>query len=199
MPLLILDLETTGLPPKPYPPPFEYYKYNQCRIVQFTYAYYNNTTRHLLCDYIIHPHDVFRIENSDIHGITQERAEKEGSDLSFVLLQFYSVLQSIDTIVGHNIEFDLNVIKSECYRLQMYHIVEELEKKKYICTMKSTVKLCKIPTPYGYKYPKLSELYEYLYSKKPDNLHNSKYDVLYTADCYFRLREIKFHFEFSFI
>lgn len=52
-----------------------------------------------------------------------------------------------------------------------------------ICTMKSTTKLLNIPGPYGPKFPRLQELYAYLFSVQ----HNAFHDLRATARCYFEL------------
>lgn len=67
-----------------------------------------------------------------------------------------------DIIVGHNIDFDVKVVGCEMFR---YNINNELSSKRRICTMKSTTDLCKISGSYGYKYPKLQELYKKLFNK----------------------------------
>jgi hypothetical protein len=57
--------------------------------------------------------------------------------------------------------------------------------------MKSNTALCNIKqkTAYGKEYtkfPKLSELYEFLFHSVPENLHNSMIDVLACLRCYLK-------------
>ena len=59
-----------------------------------------------------------------------------------------------------------------------------VKKINCFCTMKSCVNITKIKRKNGgYKYPKLKELYEYIFGSEPKNLHNSLYDTRYTLDC----------------
>ena len=69
-------------------------------------------------DFIIKPNGfVIPETSSNIHGITTERALKEGIDLSIVLDLFDNDLKQADIIVGHNIDFDIKVVRAEMYRL----------------------------------------------------------------------------------
>ena len=63
-----------------------------------------------------------------------------------------------DVVVTHNTAFDLMFLRREFER-----VGRELVLKGSFCTMKSTVSLCKLSrTGGGYKYPKLSELCDFL-------------------------------------
>ena len=53
--------------------------------------------------------------------------------------------------------------------------------------MKSTTDFCKIQGNYGYKYPKLQELYKKLFGHGFEDAHNSQADILATMQCYFEL------------
>lgn len=58
--------------------------------------------------------------------------------------------------------------------------------------MKATVDVCKIESNMAdrkYKYPSLKELYNYLFHKDFDNMHNSLYDVRATAECFWELSQ----------
>ena len=75
-------------------------------------------------------------------------------------------------------------------QLVNFPILRKIEKLPYFCTMKSTTEICKLPNknfPDKYKYPKLEELYHYIFGKKPENLHNSMNDAIYTLECLIEL------------
>lgn len=204
--ILVFDVETTGLPirnndssisdgktrqtKKRYPDPSDFTSYKDARIVQITFSLLYNNQIQLLSDYIIRPTD-FEINNSHIHGISQERALIEGSSIEEVLNLFKYVVSRADILIAHNLEFDYNILSSECLRINRKDIVDIMNTKIGICTMKSTTELCKIPGKFGYKYPKLCELYKYLFNQEPENCHNSKYDVLHTIRCFNKLYEMK--------
>jgi DNA polymerase III epsilon subunit-like protein len=84
-------------------------------------------------------------------------------------------VDDVDYIVGHNIDFDLNVLKSELYRNSEFELIKQLEQKKILCTMKMmAVSLNK-------DRPSLAECYSKLYGKIMTGSHNSKYDIIYTS------------------
>lgn len=53
-----------------------------------------------------------------IHGISNERAVKNGEDRDKVISFLDLALYKSDIIIGHNVSFDLNVIKSEIIRIK---------------------------------------------------------------------------------
>jgi DNA polymerase III epsilon subunit-like protein len=191
---LFIDTETNGLPDMKdmawgnYPDFYDSTKYNSARIVQLSFIVtdkkYNNLD---LQDYII-KREGFDINNSEFHSITNEVSDKEGIDFDEAFLAFYESLKKTDHIIAHNIAFDISVIKSELYRRKLFHIIEEINKKKLLCTMRHTRNIIKIINKFGkYKYPSLKELYRYCFDKEIENAHNSKYDVINLYDSIKRL------------
>lgn len=179
---LIFDIETTGLPIYVSYGIYHSYtdisKYNDCRLVQISM---------MLCDsklintgitsYIIKPEN-FKICNSQIHGITNDIAEKNGVSFTIVANTFLSLLKKVNTIIAHNADFDVNIMKSELYRHGFYDIITELNKKHIICSMKTTKWLVNIRKGNWVKDPKLSELYFYVTKKEMLNAHNAVEDVI---------------------
>ena len=191
---LFIDTETNGLPDMKdmawgnYPDFYDSTKYNSARIVQLSFIVtdkkYNNLD---LQDYII-KREGFDINNSEFHSITNEVSDKDGIDFDEAFIAFYESLKKTDHIIAHNIAFDISVIKSELYRRKLFHIIEEINKKKLLCTMRHTRNIIKIINKYGkYKYPSLKELYRYCFDKEIENAHNSKYDVINLYDSIKRL------------
>ena len=68
----------------------------------------------------------------------------------------------------------------------------EIKKVDTFCAMKETINFCEItPKVRGqYKWPKLSVLYYRLMISELEHAHNSYYDVVNCAKCYFALVEI---------
>lgn len=186
---IIFDVETTGLPKdyKASPKSFELWPH----IVQFAWLVVNNNITER--SYIIKPDNyIIPEESSNIHNITTEDAIQNGQSLKDVLKIFKNDCENVDFVVAHNASFDIAVVLAACYRLKENVIF--LQNKKTICTMKSTTKLCKLPGKYGYKYPKLEELYFFLFKEKPNVvLHNALEDSKVTLKCYTELckRNIK--------
>jgi len=88
--ILFLDLETSGLvktksniKPEFKYPEYSSSEYNETRIISIGYCLINNFNyakletymEKDLCEFLVKPTD-FKITNDDIHGITQEYAEK---------------------------------------------------------------------------------------------------------------------------
>ena len=185
---IVFDVETTGLP-KNYntsPKLFKLWPH----IVQFSWIICEeNKTEEK--SFIIKPNDyVIPEESTKIHHITNEEAVQNGISLRNVLQSFIKDCNQVDYIVAHNASFDTNVILAACYRTK--NNVSFLKDKKTICTMKSTTDLCKLPGKYGYKYPKLEELFIYLFKCGPNTtLHNSLEDARVTLNCYKELLRLK--------
>lgn len=195
---LFIDTETTGLPDLKnmnwgkYPLFYDLTKYNSARIVQLSFIVTDKSFNKIdLQDYII-KREGFSINNSEFHSITDEISDKDGIDFNDAFYAFYESLKKTTHIVAHNIEFDVSVIKSELYRRGLYHIIEEIDKKKLLCTMRHTRNIIKIVNKFGKnKYPSLKELYRYCFDKEIENAHNSKYDVINLYDSIKKLYDDK--------
>ncbi len=118
--LLLFDTETTGLPPK-----FES-KVNERNvllwphILQFSYVLFDTETNTVVkkIDSIIKiPAAIIINQDSvNIHKITREKSDLEGVSIVPVIEEFMSDLEDSDLLIGHNIEFDLNMIYAAIMR-----------------------------------------------------------------------------------
>ncbi len=185
---IIFDVETTGLPKNRYSHPKNYD--NWPYIVQISWIIVNDNKK-TEKSFIIKPDKYTIPEDSiKIHKITNEIANKQGVLIKSVLEDFNKDCKEVNFILAHNMEFDKNVVLASFYRNNIN--TKNLKEKKTLCTMKSTTKLCKLPGKYGYKYPRLEELYFFLFKKKPSVvLHNSLEDARITLECYEELLNYK--------
>lgn len=185
---IVFDVETTGLPKNRYSHPKNFH--NWPYIVQISWIIVNDNKK-IEKSFIIKPDKYTIPEDSiKIHNITNEIANKEGVLVKNVLEDFDKDCKEVDFILAHNSEFDKNVVLASFYRNNIN--TKNLKEKKTLCTMKSTTELCKLPGNYGYKYPRLEELYFFLFKKKPTGrLHNSLEDVRITLECYKELLNYK--------
>jgi DNA polymerase III epsilon subunit-like protein len=184
---LFFDTETTGLP-KNWKAPVTDLS-NWPRLVQLAYLFYDrNGTKINSGNYIIKP-EGFTIPNdaSRIHGITTEKASSSGRSLKLVLEEFILLVEDAEIIVAHNISFDEKIVGAEFLRNNLPNI---LDRKKKICTMASTTSFCAIDGPYGYKWPKLSELHYKLFKTGFEEQHDASVDITATAKCFWELRRI---------
>jgi len=181
---LFFDTETTGLP-KNWKASYKDLN-NWPRLVQIAWIIADANGNIIeQKNYIIKPNG-FSIpeEATKIHRISTQKAFQQGQELDYVLNQINDCLNKCDTIVAHNLSYDLNIVASEMYRANMDSAILE---KKQICTMESTINYCKLPGNYGYKFPKLSELYQKLFYSNFDEAHDASVDIKATFKCFYEL------------
>lgn len=124
----------------------------------------------------------------EVNGLNKDFLNsKKITKRSDAIKEFVTDANESEFLVAHNGKFDANFL------IQMMK-KENLEipdfKKKIKDTMTSTVNLCKIPLQRGgFKYPRLSELAEFLKIDYSDlKLHDSMSDVELTSRCYIQLQ-----------
>jgi DNA polymerase III epsilon subunit-like protein len=186
---IFFDTETTGLPEKRDAHPRQWKIFP--RIVQFCWITTDDDCNIIdIHDYIIKPEDwIIPKEATNVHGITLEKAQSEGKPSIDVINLFLDDLDECKELIAHNLDFDRNVVASEMFRLGMNPIKK---KRKLICTMLESTNFCKIPSKYGgYKWPKLEELYMFLFDKQLEGAHDAKIDVIATIDCFKELKKLK--------
>lgn len=123
-----------------------------------------------------------------IHGITGEKALKEGIEIEAALSTFQSAIEKVDVVVAHNMFFEQKVLASEYIR---NHIPNTWFKKSKLCTMIKSTKHCKLPGRYGnFKWPKLGELYKHLFSEELVIAHDALVDVQTCKRCFFELKKL---------
>lgn len=189
---LFFDVETTGLPARGATC-FDLDAYSDARIVSIAWVLRSKL------QVMSQHYCVVRQEetNSDsdplgasfIHGINRSMTQTFGKELSCVLKDFVSDVALSETVVAHNLEFDSNVVGSELCRLGLDP--STFLKHKSHCTMKSNTDLVKktFENSRSYKWPKLSELYQFCFHRDMKGAHNALADVENTADCYYFVRD----------
>ena len=97
---------------------------------------------HAAKNYIIKPEGFDIPYNAEkIHGISTQRAQRLGTDLKLVLNEFITDVENSQFVVGHNVEFDNNIVGSELLRKQMDNILSDFP---CLDTMKLSVDYCQI-------------------------------------------------------
>ena len=186
---LFFDTETTGLPKVSSRPAAA--TDNWPRMVTVAWALFSNDGQALSSmQFHILP-DGFTIPPAAtaIHGITTEQAMQKGIALNSALHMFSGIAAEASILVAHNFNFDYNVLKSEMLRCGL---PDGFSNKQFICTMKSTVKYCAIPsTGKGFKYPTLAELYYNLFKSQIPIAHSALADTLCCAKCFFELKRLQ--------
>ena len=185
---LFFDTETTGIPADYQAPSTN--TDNWPRLVQIAWVLTDEKDNMINTANLMVRPDGFTIptDAAKVHGITTEVAMNEGIPLSEAIHQFIDDLNTATYIVGHNIDFDKKIVGAEMIRLGLKDIMDS---KKSYCTMQSSIDFCKIPGKYGYKYPKLQELYRKLFETEFDNAHDAMSDIEATEKCFWELRKRK--------
>lgn len=182
MSLIFFDTETSGVQGKPF-------------IVQLAFICAEDTgIVRSSGNFIVKPEDGVEIpkEASDIHGITTDIARKYGVPLPVAISAFNNVALTCDTVVAHNLQFDLRIMQ---YAYEKGGWPSRTISLRKFCTMEHLKNKVRIPpTPkmvaagrHEFKSPKLSEAYEYAFKKPLLNAHDALYDVNACKELYFWL------------
>lgn len=184
---LIFDTETTGIPRNKTAPLSDLD--NWPRLVQIAWQLHDEKGKLISQQNFIVKPEGFDIpyKAEQVHGISTKRALEEGHDLKKVFELFREDLNRTTILVGHNIEFDINILGAEFIRQQLdtgYFL--KLEK---VDTGISSTEFCQLAGGIGgrLKMPRLHELHEKLFGKGFDDAHDASYDVAATARCFFGL------------
>lgn len=167
-------------------------------VVQLSYIMYNTETNEI----VKQKNDIIKVPNNIIipnnvvliHGITNEISNNIGINIINPLIEFMDDYNKSDILIGHNIMFDVNMIRVELLRHVLYEEFNTLKKlKSYYCTMINTTKLCNLTKVnkrgvISPKWPKLIELHRHLFNTEPSDLHNAFNDILITLRCYFMIK-----------
>lgn len=186
---LILDIETTGLPPKGAEYEVDYMSFPY--IVSLAYKINGEETK----EFIINQEGRhIPDEATAIHGITDEMASASRFTLAEVLKMMVDDAKDTELTVGHNIFFDSSTIKANVLRMiqegkatfDFYdRLCIPLHKDRRVDTMKKTIKFCAL----NGKWPKLTELHEKLFGES-FAAHSAGEDVDATHRCYIKLVEL---------
>ena len=184
---LFFDTETTGLPRNWKAPVTDLN--NWPRMIQIAWILCDDKGNRIeAADFIIKPENfIIPREAARVHGISTEKAIAEGVELEKVLIQFNELVEEADFIVAHNISFDEKIVGAELLRK---NIRSSFARKRKLCTMHASTDYCKLPGPYGYKWPKLSELHIKLFGEDFVEAHDASVDINATEKCFWKMREI---------
>jgi DNA polymerase III epsilon subunit-like protein len=207
---MVFDTETTGLPQAKFINMDTLHLWPH--IVQFSYVIYDSDKNDIVdsTDLIIKVSDsvIISKESTKIHNITKELSLEKGVEIDKVIRDFIEKLTTVDLLVGHNISFDINMLKVEMMRIIQFNerkvtprqlknyksdLVYLYKYKNIYCTLQESIDLCNIKAVNKYgkeylKFPKLLELHEKLFDSTPNKLHNSYNDILITLRCFIKLR-----------
>lgn len=177
---IVLDTETTGLPCNGGKLPS--YKnlgcYDKCRLLSIAIVEYDDNGKEL--GYYYQLAKTVDVSGTDIHGINQIDVDENGIDLEQIYADVSLILREHKTLIGHNINFDINILKSEFYRMNFdLSIFDNLE---IVCTLSLCKSIFFVPM-------KLKDLYKLLNKTDIVDAHNALNDCRATNEVYLKLRE----------
>lgn len=183
---IVFDTETNGLPKNWKAPMTELD--NWPRVIQLAWAFYSENgslMAHNVClikpDGWTIPVEKFWIEN----GYSTEKNMQLGVPMRRALEMMIEYMNKSQIVIAHNMAFDHNIVGAEMLR----YGVRPSNKLERFCTMKNTTNLLKLPGPYGYKWPTLTELHQFLFGTGFEGAHDAMNDVEACAKCFFELRK----------
>ena len=124
---------------------------------------------------------------TEFHTISDALAQEEGKAVADVLAMFMRAVDAASLVVGHNITFDLGVIRSELARAGMEDHSRTLPT---CCTMKNGARLVGARGPRGYRWPTLMELHVRLFAEPYTGRHRALGDARACARCYLAMKKM---------
>ena len=186
---LIFDTETSGFMKKD----LDAFEPEQAWSVQLAWVLASKTKVYHQFECLIKmaPERTINYHAEQIHGISKAETDLFGIDESLICSFFKESLSRCDILVAHNMDFDFSFLNNTIIRsadLELMTMIGNVEK---FCTMKESTNICAIPKARGtgYKWPKLTELYQRLFGSECRQTHTALDDVLLTALCFFGLEE----------
>lgn len=183
---LVIDTETTGLTSLSFVTERNYKKWP--RLVQIAWGLIRQDHIEIQNDTIIRPNG-FIIPNdiTRIHQITQQRALKEGKDLRPLLATLNKAMETADTIIAHNLNFDLGILQSEAMRLDLRL---DFPNKRQCTAFMGQAYMRKQQKMRLSNFPRLEQIHEILFSKRYASKHDARSDVIACADVYLELKKL---------
>ena len=183
MKILVFDTETTWFIDKK-----ETNLDNQPYIVQFAWIIWDlenwEFKEEKRVDILIKPKIPIPFASSQVHHI-YDIDVKDAANIEEKIDKFINLVNEVDFIVWHNIEYDEEMLKLELKRLNRLF---DYNPKNVVCTMKTTVDFCAIRWNWErFKYPKLWELYKKLFWEYFVWAHDAMVDVEATLKCFVEL------------
>ena len=192
MKIFVFDTETTGFINKKDPD-----LNNQPQIIQFAgilWEIKENKEKWIWewkeekrVNILINPEKPIPFASSQVHHI-YDIDVKWNKNFSQQYNEILKFINYPDIIIGHNVEYDENMLKLELKRLGIEH---EYKPKQVICTMNESTNFCRLPKrdekAKGFKRPKLGELYKILFKEYFIWAHDAMIDVEATLKSFIEL------------
>jgi DNA polymerase III epsilon subunit-like protein len=127
-----------------------------------------------------------------VHGIDIPKSAWVGAEEQLVAGLLAQMIVNSDLIVCHNVSFDRILICKMLHDNGMENMAATLWERddKWFCTMYKSTDYCQLPGRFGrYKWPKLIELYQKLFSEDFEGAHDALADIRATMRCYYEMEK----------
>jgi hypothetical protein len=158
---ILFDTETTGFA-------------NYDIVLQLAYVVFNDVEILKSYDQIVKIDPKVSIKNSHIHGITNKKCNTDGICINDMLNRFVKDVHFCNSLIGHNVGFDIRMMKNEFNR------------HKFDCSIFENKNIIDTMDLYGSRI-KLGELHIRLFNEEMINAHNALFDVMATYKIYKKL------------
>lgn len=175
--ILVLDTESIGS------------DLSRRRLVQLSY-FIVNRDRCIVKEFdsLISPDDWDLDDYEDLpFRWTQDDCAILGGHIADILGRLEENLHGVDLVVGHNVNYDIDLLLSEDKTGKLEARFKQTEK---YCTMHNSTDLCRIPFFRNkFKYPSLEEAVRILTRVEvdEDRLHDAYYDAILCLELYFSI------------
>ena len=176
---IVLDVETNGIPKKRISNrteiPRHLKAYEGLHVIELAYLHPSSSTEYTS---LIHHNDPSMIDvhfTTRFHGINNDMIQNTGNTAIHVLTHFYHFLvdHNIQTIVAHNVDFDVQFLISESIFYNLPELTHLLMNVCTVCTMKDA----RASTFMGSsKWPRLQEIFCKITHEKPKLMHRALQD-----------------------
>lgn len=181
---LFVDTETSGMPDFKAPPS----DLRQPWIVQIAAVLSDSERIYQSVNLVVKANGrIIEPGAQAVHGYSQQMTDLFGVDEKTVSSVLCALFASADLAVCHNVNFDCLVMQSLFHRQNSRYGLTLLDAIPSVCTMKASTNLLKIPGRFGYKWPSLKELHEYLFQEGFEGAHDAMADITATRRCYYEL------------
>lgn len=178
---LTINIQTTGLTLKKDSPYTDLSSWSYCRIVSIAWLYKKEGEINDYKYYIVKPLDFIIPENSSalFHSINQNHAIRNGIIIKKIFNDLLTYIKKANVINGYNIEWVLDTIKSEIYRIsgnenELMYAINNIKKN---CVMKQAKKFLS-ESKELINFIKMKDAYHMICNKEIYVLHNALYNVI---------------------
>jgi DNA polymerase III subunit epsilon len=183
--ILFFDTETTGLPIWKEPSD----DLGQPHIVDIACELWDGDTCIESYESLVDIGAPIPPEMTDIHGITDEMVQVDGNEPDVVLTNVMALIKQADILAGHNISFDIRMLRIMAARVSGEKWENLLPT---FCTMRKSTNIVKAigpkaRHPQDWKWPTLGEAHTHFFGEVHSDAHRAMTDCIAARKVYFEI------------